>query len=80
MRIKEITEMTKATNAEHRTAHGNPIRGIKYWTVAGNTTLPTPVPVAETAMARDLFCLKYELITAKGGINMIPNPRPVHIP
>jgi hypothetical protein len=72
--------MTSATKAAQRTAHGKPTLGIRYWIVAGNITLPRPVPVAEIAMAEDLFDLKYELITDKGGMKIAPKPNPVHNP
>ena len=64
-------DMKRATKAEHRTAQGKPILGIRYWIVAGKTRLPKPVPVADMARAKDRFLLKYELTTDRGGINIV---------
>lgn len=76
----ETIDTNNATKAAHRTAHGNPIRGIRYWIVAGKMTLPKPVPVAEMASAEDRFVTKYELMTDSGGMKMMPRPNPVHNP
>jgi hypothetical protein len=53
---------------------------MRYWIVAGNITLPIPVPIAAMASASALFLLKYELITVRGGMNMMPRPRPTQTP
>lgn len=73
-------QIISATNPDTLTAHPNPTFGMRYWMIAGNMTLPIPVPVAAMANASALFSLKYELITVRGGINMIPRPKPIHTP
>ena len=39
-----------------------------------------PVPVAAQVSASVRFFWKYELVAERGGINMVPRPRPTHSP
>lgn len=70
--------MARARKPAHRTAQGNPILAVKCCIIAGNDTLPTDVPTAETARAKALFFSKYELRMEIAGINVTPSPMPMH--
>src|SRR5262245_4712173 len=80
IRTNDVTEKRSATNPQHLTAQAKPTWGIRYCIIDGNTILPRPVPMAEQARASVRLFLKYELATDRGGMNMVPSPRPIHTP